>query len=109
MVKKPYIPDRGDIVWVDLNPTKGREQANYRPALVFSPKDYNKKTGMMIVCPLTTKIKGYPFEVVLTDTDETSAVLVDQIRTLDWHARDIKFWRKAGAEVFREAQAKLET
>lgn len=109
MVKKAYVPDRRDIVWVNLNPTLGREQANYRPALVFSPKNYNKKTGLMIVCPLTSKIKGYPFEVVLNDTEEDNAVLVDQIRTLDWQAREIKFWRKVPAEVFSDAQSKLST
>lgn len=109
MVKKSYIPNRSDLVWVNLDPTKGREQANYRPVLVFSPKIYNKKTGLMIVCPLTTKIKGYPFEVILKDVDEVSAILVDQIRTLDWQTRGIKFWRKAPLEVFREAQAKLAT
>jgi len=109
MVKKAFVPDRRDIVWVNLNPTMGKEQANYRPALVISPKNYNKKTGLMIVCPLTSKIKGYPFEVVLSDTNEDSAVLVDQIRTLDWQERGVKFWRKAPAEVVAEAQTKLAT
>lgn len=107
MVKKSYIPDRRDVVWVDLNPTKGHEQANVRPALVLSPRAYNKKTGLLIACPLTTKAKGYPFEVVINDAKEGGVILADQIRTLDWRARNVKFWRKAPALALNEVQAKL--
>jgi mRNA interferase MazF len=109
MVKKTYVPDRRDIVWINLNPTLGREQANHRPALVLSPRSYNKKTGLVVVCPLTSKVKGYPFEVLLTDVAEPSAILADQIRTLDWQERGIKFWRKVPLDILEETQAKLAT
>ncbi len=107
MVNKVYTPDRADIVWINLNPNLGRDQSNHRPALVISPKAYNKKTGLMIVCPLTSKIKGYPFEVSIKKMEEESAVLVDQIRTLDWQERGVRFWCKAPNGVLEEVQAKL--
>lgn len=107
MVKKSYTPRRQDIIRVDLNPTKGHEQANIRPVLVLSPESYNKKTGLMVVCPLTTKIKGYPFEVSLNDADESSVILADQVRTLDWRVRKVTFVRKAPSLVLRETQEKI--
>ena len=65
MVKNFYIPDRGDIVWINFNPQKGREQASKRPAIVLSPKAYNQKTSLALMCPITSHVKGYPFEVVI--------------------------------------------
>ena len=81
-----YIPEAGDIVWLHFDPQAGHEQAGHRPALVVSPSSYNGKTGLMFCCPMTTQIKGYPFEVLIAG-DRPSAVLSDQIKSLDWVVR----------------------
>lgn len=81
-------PDAGDIVWIDFTPQIGREQAGRRPALVLSPRLYNEKVGLMIVCPITSKSKGYPFEVVLpSGLAIIGAVLSDHVKSLDWKAQ----------------------
>ncbi|WP_192482892.1 MULTISPECIES: endoribonuclease MazF [Cysteiniphilum] len=85
-----YVPDAGDIVWLDFDPQAGREQKGHRPALVISPKVYNAKTRLMLCCPMTTKIKGYPFEVAVASEKE-SVILSDQIKSLDWQQRNAKF------------------
>jgi mRNA interferase MazF len=82
----PYIPEAGDVVWLQFDPQAGHEQAGHRPALVLSPARYNAKRGMMLCCPMTSQIKGYVFETVVTRTPP-SAVLADQIKSLDWRAR----------------------
>lgn len=82
----PYVPEAGDIVWLHFDPQAGHEQAGHRPAVVISPSAYNSKTGLMLCCPMTTRIKGYPFEVELCGT-RTSVALADQIKSLDWRAR----------------------
>ena len=84
-----YVPDVGDIVWLDFDPQAGREQAGHRPALVLSPARYTKLTGMMVCCPMTSRIKGYPLEVV-ESRDPPSAVLADQVKSVDWRARGAK-------------------
>lgn len=84
-----WVPDCGDIVWLEFDPQAGREQSGHRPAVVLSPVRYNKKSGMIVCCPTTTKIKGYPFEVPLTG-EPTIVVLSDQVRSLDWRARRAK-------------------
>jgi mRNA interferase MazF len=85
------IPDRGDIVLLSFDPTLGHEQAGFRPAIVLSPEIYNKASGLCLVCPVTTSIKGYPFEVNLEGAKKTSGVaLADQVRSIDWQARKIK-------------------
>ena len=81
-----YVPEAGDIVWLHFDPQAGHEQAGHRPALVVSPATYNAKTGLMLCCPMTTQIKGYPFEVVIAG-DRPTAVLSDQIKSLDWISR----------------------
>lgn len=81
-----YVPDAGDIVWLQFDPQAGHEQAGHRPAVVLSPAAYNGKAGLMICCPLTTRIKGYPFEVPIAGTP-ASVVLADQVKSLDWRAR----------------------
>lgn len=81
-----WVPDCGEIVWLEFDPQAEREQAGHRPAVVLSPTSYNKKSGMIVCCLTTTKIKGYPFEVPLTG-EPTSVVLSDQVRSLDWRAR----------------------
>ena len=83
-----YVPDRGDVVWITLNPQAGHEQAGRRPALVLSPSAYNGKVGLAILCPITTQIKGYPFEVVIPEgLPVAGAVLSDQVKSLDWRQR----------------------
>ncbi len=103
-----YCPKRGDIVWLNFNPKAGHEQAGHRPALVLSPEPYNRKVGLAIICPITTRIKGYPFEVDLPgDLDVTGAVLSDQVKSLDWRARKASFGCEAPPEVLREVVGKL--
>jgi mRNA interferase MazF len=86
-----YVPERGDVVWVNFSPTEGHEQAGHRPALVLSPSSYNARSGLMLCCPLTTKIKPYPFVVpILGGSEVAGAALADQLRTLDWRARKAK-------------------
>ena len=85
------IPDRGDVILLSFDPTSGHEQAGFRPAVVLSPEYYNKASGLCLVCPITTNIKGYPFEVILDGAKKTTGVaLSDQIRSIDWKARKIK-------------------
>lgn len=110
MVEKRYVPDRGDIIKLSFNPQVGREQAGYRPALVISPKPYNKISHFVLACPITNQIKGWKFEVILPDTMKTSGVILsDQIRVLDWQTRKAKFVEKAVIEVVGETLAKIAT
>ncbi len=90
MVNPPnYIPQCGDVVLITLNPQAGHEQAGRRPAVVLSPKSYNGKTGLAIFCPITNQIKGYPFEVLIPDgLPIAGAILSDQVKSLDWRARN---------------------
>lgn len=106
MVKK-YVPQAGDVVWIDFNPTRGHEQAHLRPALVLSSQVYNQRTSMAIMCPITSQIKQYPFEVVLKNKKIIGAILVDQIRSLDWQERGARFGTKVAPSVLREVQEKL--
>ena len=85
MVRR-YVPEAGDIVWLHFDPQAGHEQAGHRPALVLSPSMYNGKTNLMLCCPMTTQIKGYPFEVLIAG-DRPSAALADQVKSLDWVVR----------------------
>ena len=87
-VSQDYIPDRGDLVWLDFNPTLGREQAGYRSALVLSPAGYNIRSGLAVVCLITSQVKNYPFEVPLPDGLEvTGVILTDQIKSVEWFER----------------------
>jgi mRNA interferase MazF len=101
-----YVPDTADIVWLSFDPQAGHEQAGHRPALVLSPARYNSARGMMIACPMTSRITGYPFEVVLS-AEPPSVVLADQIKSLDWRARRAVRKGAASAEAVAEVQAKL--
>lgn len=101
-----WVPDSGDIVWVNFDPQAGHEQAGHRPALVLSPARYNGMRGMMLCCPLTTKLKGYPFEVVISQ-NPPSAILADQIKNLDWRARKAKRKGEVTAAVLADVRAKL--
>ena len=103
-----YIPNRGDIVYLDFNPTKGHEQRGYRPALIISPAAYSEKSSLALFCPITSQQKGYPFEVSLPEELQTHGViLVDQIRFLDLRVRQIKFVETVSLEVIAEVQAKI--
>ena len=105
-----YIPDRGDVIWLQFNPQAGHEQAGRRPALVLSPKAYNSKAGLMLCCPVTSKVKGYPFEVQLpADFDVSGVILSDQVRSLDWKARKAEFIAHAPDPVVNEVLEKLNT
>jgi mRNA interferase MazF len=101
-----YVPEAGDIVWLEFDPQAGHEQAGHRPALVLSPAAYNGRRGMMICCPMTSRIKGYVFEVALPG-DEPSAVLADQVKSVDWVARRARKKASAPAPVLAEVRAKL--
>lgn len=103
-----YAPQRGDIVWMRFTPQAGHEQAGRRPALVLSPRSYNRKAGLALCCPITSKVKGYPFEVELPEGLEArGAVLCDQLKSLDWRARRAERLCPAPAEVLEEATAKI--
>jgi mRNA interferase MazF len=92
MVETNYSPDRGDIVWISLDPTLGRELQKRRPALILTPKAYNLKTALALIVPITSKVKGYSFEVALPiDLSIQGVILSDQIRSIDWRSRDAQF------------------
>lgn len=101
-------PDRGDLVWLDFNPQAGREQAGRRPALVLSPRAYHQRAPYAVVCPITSRVKGYPFEVLLpVGAAVAGAVLVDQVKSLDRHARRIEVAGRAPENVIEEVAMKL--
>lgn len=102
----PYVPESGDIVWLQFNPQAGHEQAGHRPALVLSPKAYNRMRGMMICCPMTSQTKGYPFEVIVSQSP-ASVVLSDQIKSVDWKARGAVHAGTVKNAVIDEVRAKV--
>ena len=102
-----YVPDAGDVVWLEFDPQAGHEQAGHRPALVISPASYNRKSGLMVCCPLTTQIKGYPFEVVTQVDGVDCAVLSDQVKSLDWKIRRAKKKAVVSAEAMLHVKAKI--
>jgi len=105
-----YVPDRGDAVWLNFNPQTGHEQAGRRPAFVLSPAAYNRKVGLAVFCPITTQIKGYALEVLIPHGLKVSgAVLSDQVKSLDWKARDTKFIVRLPKAVTDEVLKKLGT
>jgi len=102
-----YIPDQGDLVWLDFDPQTGHEQAGRRPALVLSPKSYNQATKLMLCCPVTSRVKSYPFEVAIVGAAKISGVVLsDQIRSLDWVARNAQFIDGVSGEVLLEVARK---
>lgn len=100
-----YVPDAGDIVWLHFNPQAGHEQAGHRPAVVLSPASYNGKTGLMLCCPMTTQIKGYPFEVLIAG-ERPGVVLADQIKSLDWRVRRAMHKGSVSAAELAEIRSK---
>lgn len=105
-----YIPDRGDIIWLTFNPQAGHEQAGRRPALVISPRLYNAKTSLILTCPITSQIKGYPFEVALPQGISIQGVILsDQIRSLDWRVRLATYIQTAPQETVEQVLERLQT
>jgi mRNA interferase MazF len=110
VTEQSYCPDRGDIIWLSFNPQAGAEQSGRRPALVLSPELYNRRIGLVLVCPLTSRIKSYPFEVLLPeDLKISGAVLTDQIKSLDWKARQAEFVCKVPLAIIEDVLAKIAT
>lgn len=110
MVTAAYIPDRGDVVWLNFDPQAGHEQRGKRPALVLSPMEYNGKVGLALLCPITNRLKGYPYEVDIPDgLSVTGVILSDHVKSLDWRARDAQFICKIPNDVLDEVLAKLAT
>ncbi len=107
MVARAYVPDVGEVVWLEFDPQAGHEQAGHRPALVISPASYNGKTGLMVCCPMTTKVKGHPFEVVTQVDGIDCAVLSDQIKSLDWKVRHAKKKATVPPEIMTHVRAKM--
>src|SRR2546425_12991375 len=103
---RAYLPDASDIVWVNVDPQTGHEQAGHRPAVVLSPAASNAKTSLMVCCPMTTQIKNYPFEVVIAGSSP-SAVLADQVRSLDWRKRRAKRKGIISVAELAEVRAKI--
>jgi len=101
-----YVPAAGDLVWLNFTPQAGHEQAGHRPALVVSPAAYNDKTSLMICCPMSTKIKNYPFEVFVAGTTP-SVVLSDQVKSVDWRVRKAKRKGAVSVEELAEVRAKI--
>ena len=104
-MSKPYIPDRNEIIW--LEPTKGKEIGKYRPALVLSSKHYNKKTGLLICCPISTSIRGGVTEVAVNNMDKPSVVAASLIQTLSWNERKAKFIATAEAGVMEQVLVRI--
>ena len=104
----PYVPDRGHLVWLCFDPQAGHEQAGWRPALVLSPAAYNRRTGLALMCPVTSQVKGYPFEVALPPgLPVTGVVLADHVKNLDWEARQAQYKASAPAATLQEVVARL--
>ena len=108
MSRRPYVPERGDIAWLSFHPQAGREQAGRRPALVLSPQEYNRTVELAVVCPITNRAKGYPFEVALPpDLDVAGVVLADHLKSLDWRARRARFVGRMPSSVMAEVLGKV--
>jgi mRNA interferase MazF len=107
MVKSDYIPERGDVVWLNFTPQAGHEQMGNRPAVVISPKEYNKRVGLGIFCPITSKEKGYPFEVKIKVKKIDGVIISDQVKSMDWKSRGIEYIGKIGKEELEEVIEKI--
>ena len=98
-----YVPRRGDLIWLSFDPQAGHEQAGHRPAFVLSPESYNRKTSLLLACPLTSKVKGYPFEVALpAGLPVGGVILADQVKNLDWKVRKAEFIARTPASVIED-------
>jgi len=105
----PYVPSRGDLVYLDFDPTKGHEQKGLRPAFVLSPRSYNEKSSLALFMPITKQQKGYAFEVILpAGLKVQGVILADHIKSLDWKARGVRFVESVSQDVIDDVQAKIE-
>ena len=104
-----YIPNRGDIIWITFDPRKGREQRGRRPALVLSVRMYNQRSGLALVCPVTSHQKGYPFEVALQEKNVKGAVLTDHVHSFDWKKRKAVFIQKTPEDILHKVREKVIT
>jgi mRNA interferase MazF len=104
-----FVPERGDVVWLQLNPQSGHEQTGHRPALVLSPREYNKRVGLALLCPITSKVKGYPFEVAVNVKGIKGVILSDQVKSLDWRSREARWVARVSEDILAEVMAKLHT
>lgn len=102
-----YIPDRGDIAWVNFDPIRGHEQGGKRPAFVVSSRVYNGKSHMALICPITSKAKNYPFEVPIAINKIKGVILTDQVRNVDWVNRKVEFVGKVDVEIIKMVQDRL--
>jgi mRNA interferase MazF len=108
VVARAYVPDAGDLVWLTFDPQAGHEQRGRRPALILSPRAYNAKARLAIACPITSQVKGYPFEVPLPAGGKiVGAVLADHVKNLDWHVRQVVFEAKAPVDVVTDVRERL--
>lgn len=106
--RSPYVPEAGDVIWLNFDPQAGREQAGRRPSVVLSPREYNRRTSLALVCPVTTRVKGYPFEVPLpTGMAISGVVLADQVRSLDWEDRQAALVARVPEATLAEIRARL--
>ena len=103
-----YVPDRGDVVWLQFSPQVGHEQAGQRPALVVSPRTYNRKAGLALFCPIASSVKDYPFEVLLPEgLPATGCILSDQVRSLDWRERKARRWCRVPPETMDAVRGRI--
>ena len=103
-----YIPERGDLVWLEMNPQTGREQAGRRPAVVLSRREYNAKVGLAVFCPVTSRVKGYAFEVALpAGLPVQGVILADQVKSLDWRSRRAEFIHQLPRAALQEVMARV--
>jgi mRNA interferase MazF len=105
--RRAYIPERGDILWIDFSPHQGHEQASRRPAVALSPLKYNKSSGLVVVCPITSKRKGYPFEVDVTAEKTQGVALADHVHSLDWRERSSVFIEQLNHGTLRQIQKRI--
>lgn len=104
-----YVPDEGDIVWMNFTPYSGHEQAGRRPVVVLSPKAYNRRAGLLVCVPIANQIKGYPFEVALAGGDASGAALSDQVKSLDWQTRQAERTGRATLSEIVEIKSKIKS
>ena len=106
-MKESFVPDVGDVLWMRLSPTSGHEQSGHRPVLTITPVAYNAKRGLLICCPITSRVGGYPFEVAIETDGISGVVIADQVKSVDWQARGARLAGRASVEVTLEVRAKL--
>lgn len=105
---QPYCPDEGDIIWIDFDPTKGKEQRGHRNALVLSPRAYNRRSNLCVLCPITSHVKGYPFECLIPQGGKTTGVVLsDQVKSVSWFERDAEFVEQAAPSLLADVRAKI--